>query len=135
MKEKIMTRLPFIFSYYTIIVLVTCIYNLITGYSLIRISWFLELFGFLVVFTVLDHAIGSINFKSNLTCTLTEIGTAYVLFLVFSYFFHWVSFTPGKLLSATLLFLLIVVSGISYMYYRHKLRTRELNELIKKQQQ
>ncbi|MBP3609361.1 MAG: hypothetical protein J6J42_03375 [Lachnospiraceae bacterium] len=134
MKEKIMAKLPFIFSYYTIIVVVTCSYNLLIGNTLIRIGWFLELLACLVVFVLLDHAFGFINFKSNLTCLLAETGAAYILFLVFSFFFHWNGFTPGKLLTSTLLFLIVAVTGITYSNYRHKLRTKELNNLIKKQQ-
>lgn len=133
MKEKIMARLPFIFAYYTIIILVTCIYNLLMGNTLIRIQWFLELLAFLVVFVILDNALGHINFKSELSIVLAETGVAYVLFLVFSYFFHWVTFTPGKLLGATVPFVISVVIGVAYMNYRYKLRTKELNELIKKQ--
>ncbi len=134
MKEKIMARLPFIFAYYSIITIVTCTYNLLLGYTLMENRWFLELLAFLVVFTVLDHVISFINFRSYIACTLMEIVAAYSLFLIFSYFFGWISFTPQKLLSATLLFLLIAVVGIAYMNYRYKLRTKELNDLIKKQQ-
>lgn len=134
MKEKIMTRLPYIFAYYTIIILVTCIYNLLLGNTLIQIQRFLELFVFLVIFCILDRALAGINFKSDLSYTIAEIGIAYALFLLFSYFFHWVAFTPGKLLEATLLFIIIVIIGVAYMNYRYKLRTKELNELIKKQQ-
>lgn len=134
MKEKIMARLPFIFAYYTIISVISCIYNLVLGNSHIQLRWFLELFAFLVIFVLLDQALGCINFKSNLLFLLAEISVAYVLFLIFGYFFHWIAFTPGKLLGATLLFFINVVIGVAYMNYRYKLRTKELNELIKKQQ-
>ena len=134
MKEKIMVRLPFIFSFYTIIILVSCIYNLLLGNTLIQIQWFLELFAFLVIYAILERVLACINFKSDLLYTIAEIGMGYALFLVFSYFFHWVDFTPGKLLGATLLFIICAVLGIAYMNYRYKFRTKELNELIKKQQ-
>lgn len=133
MKEKIMARLPFIFAYYTIIVLVTCIYNLSIGYTLMQNRWFVELFVFLVIFAVLERVLAGINFKSDLLYTIAEIGMAYVLFLLFSYFFHWVEFTPRNLLAATILFIISAVIGVAYMNYRYKLRTKELNELIKKQ--
>lgn len=134
MKEKIMARLPFIFAYYSIITTITCTYNLLLGYTLMENRWFLELLAFLIVFTILDHVISFINFRSYVACTLMEIVAAYSLFLIFSYFFGWISFTPQNLLSATLLFLLITAVGIAYMNYRYKLRTKELNDLIKKQQ-
>jgi len=135
MKEKIMARLPLIFAYYTIIILVTCIYNLSLGYTMMQNRWFIELFVCLVIFAVLERVLACINFKSDLLYTIAEIGMAYALFLVFSYFFHWVAFTPGKLLEVTLLFIIISVIGIAYMNYRYKLRAKELNELIKKQQE
>ena len=132
MKEKIMERLPFIFCYYTIIILVTCIYNLSIGNTLIEIAWFVELFAFLVVFTVLEYFLNRIDFKNFWTCAIAETGFAYLLFLIFAYCFNWVTFTPAQLISATILFVVIAVLGIAYMNYRHKLRTRELNELLQK---
>ena len=135
MKEKIMARLPFIFTYYTIIVLVTCIYNLSLGYTMMQNRWFIELFVFLVIFAVLERVLARINFKSDLLYTVAEIGMAYVLFLVFGYLFQWVEFTPVSLLSVTILFIIIAVIGVWYFNYRYKLRTKELNELLKKQQE
>lgn len=134
MKEKIMARLPFIFAYYTIIVLVTCIYNLSLGYTMMQNWWFIELFVYLVILAVLERVLAAINFKSDLLYTIAEIGMAYALFLLFSYLFHWVEFTPGNLLATTILFIIIAVIGISYFNYRYKLRTKELNELLKKNQ-
>ncbi len=135
MKEKIMKRLPFIFAYYTIIVLVTCIYNLSLGYTMMQNRWFIELFVFLVIFAVLERVLACVNFKSDLLYTVAEIGMAYVLFLVFGYLCQWVEFTPVSLLSVTILFIIIAVIGVSYFNYRYKLRTKELNELLKKQQE
>ena len=135
MKEKIMARLPFIFAYYTIIILVTCIYNLSLGYTMMQNRWFIELFVFLVIFAVLERVLAAINFKSDLLYTIAEIGMAYALFLLFSHLFHWVEFTPGNLLATTILFIIIAVIGISYFNYRYNLRTKELNELLKKQQE
>ena len=135
MKEKIMKRLPFIFTYYTLIVLVTCIYNLSLGYTMMQNRWFIELFVFLVIFAVLERVLARINFKSDLLYTVAEIGMAYVLFLVFGYLFQWVEFTPVSLLSVTILFIIIAVIGVWYFNYRYKLRTKELNELLKKQQE
>ena len=134
MKEKIMARLPFIFAFYTIIVLVTSIYNLLLGNTLIEIQWFLELFAFLVLFALLERVLAVINFKSDLSYTIAEFVMGYVLFLLFSYMFHWIAFTPGNLLVATALFLICSVSGVAYLNYRYKLRTKELNELLKKNQ-
>ncbi len=134
MKEKIMKRLPFIFAYYTIIVLVTCIYNLSLGYTMMQNWWFIELFVYLVIFALLERVLAGINFKSDLHYTVAEIGMAYALLLVFSYLFQWVEFTPVNLLAATILFIISAVIGVSYMNYRYKLRTKELNELLKKNQ-
>ena len=134
MKEKIMARLPFIFAFYTIIVLVTSIYNLLLGNTLIEIQWFLELFAFLVLYALLERVLAVINFKSDLSYTIAEFVMGYVLFLLFSYMFHWIAFTPGNLLVATALFLICSVSGVAYLNYRYKLRTKELNELLKKNQ-
>lgn len=133
MKEKIMSRLPFIYTYYTIIIFVTCIYNLAIGNTLIEIRWFIELFAFLVIFVILDQVFSHINFKSFFTCAISESAVAYVLLLVFSYFFKWITFAPEQILRLTILFLIIVTIGISYMNYRNKLHSKELNELIKKQ--
>lgn len=135
MKEKIMKRLPFIFAFYTIIILVTSIYNLLLGNTLIEIQWFLELFAFLVLYALLERVLAVINFKSDLSYTIAEFVMGYVLFLLFGYMFHWISFTPGNLLAATVLFLICSVSGVMYLNYRYKLRTKELNELLKKQQE
>ena len=135
MKEKIMKRLPFIFTYYTLIVLVTCIYNLSLGYTMMQNRWFIELFVFLVIFAVLERVLACVNFKSDLLYTVAEIGMAYVLFLIFGYFFQWVEFTPGNLLAVTILFIIIAVIGVSYFNYRYKMQTKELNELLKKQQE
>lgn len=135
MKEKIMKRLPFIFAFYTIIILVTCIYNLLLGNTLIEIQWFLELFIFLVIYAILERVLACVNFKSDLLYTIAEFVMGYVLFLLFSYMFHWIAFTPEKLLAATILFLICSVSGVAYLNYRYKLRTKELNELIKKKQE
>ncbi|MBP3593536.1 MAG: DUF3021 family protein [Lachnospiraceae bacterium] len=134
MKEKIMKRLPFIFAFYTIIILVCCIYNLLLGNTLIEIQWFLELFAFLVLYALLERVLAVINFKSDLSYTIAEFVMGYVLFLLFGYMFHWISFTPGNLLAATVLFLICSVSGVMYLNYRYKLRTKELNELLKKNQ-
>lgn len=134
MKEKIMKRLPFIFAYYTIIVLVTCIYNLSLGYTMMQNWWFIELFVYLVIFALLERVLAVINFKSDLSYTIAEFVMGYVLFLLFGYMFHWISFTPGNLLAATVLFLICSVSGVMYLNYRYKLRTKELNELLKKNQ-
>jgi len=134
MKEKIMKRLPFIFAYYTIIVLVTCIYNLLLGNTLIEIQWFLELFAFLVLYALLERVLAAVNFKSDMLYTIAEFGMGYALFLLFGYIFHWIAFTPGKLLEATILFLICSLSGVAYLNYRYKLRTKELNELLKKNQ-
>ena len=87
MKEKIMGRLPFIFAYYTIISVISCVYNLLAGNSHIQLNWFLELFAFLVIFVLLDELLGCINFKSDFTFVLAETGVAYLLFLLFGYFF------------------------------------------------
>lgn len=132
MKEKIMERLPIIFCYYTIITIVCCIYNLFMGNRLIEIVWFVELFAFLVVFNLLDHFINQIDFKSFWTCAIAETGFAYLLFLVFAYCFDWVRFTPEQLIRATVLFVINAALGITYMNYRHKLRAKELNELIQR---
>ena len=130
MKERMITRLPSIFAYYTIIILTTSIYNLANGNTMISLSWFVELFVFLVIFNFADQVLEHVNFKSFLGCAVAETSLAYALFLVFAYVFHWINFTPSLLLRATLLFVLIAVIGISYMNYQHKLRAREINNLI-----
>lgn len=132
MKEKIMAWLPFMFTYYTIISLVVCGYNLLAGIEYIRLGWFLELFGFLVVFIVLEQVIGQLNFKSESGFLAMEIGIAYVLFLVFGYCFHWITFTLQSLLIATVLFAVNTILGVSYMNCRYKLRVKEMNELLQK---
>ena len=133
MKEKIMERLPIIYVYYTLIVFISCTYNLLMGYTSMNTRWFVELLIFLVVFNIFDYLLGNVNFKSFWSCAIAETAMAYVLFLVFAYFFKWVAFTPEQLLRATILFIIIAISGITYMNYRHKLRSKELNELLQKQ--
>lgn len=132
MKEKIMSRLPIIYVYYTLIVFICCTYNLLMGYTSMNTGWFVELLVFLVVFNIFDYLLGNVNFKSFWTCAVAETAMAYVLFLVFAYFFKWVAFTPEQLLRATILFIIIAICGITYMNYRHKLRSKELNELLQK---
>lgn len=132
MKEKIMSRLPIIYVYYTLIVFVTSAYNLLMGYSSMSTRYFVELFAFLVVFNICDSLLENVNFKSFWSCAIAETAMAYVLFLVFAYFFKWIAFTPKQLVHATILFVIIAVSGITYMNYRHKLRSKELNELLQK---
>ena len=135
MKERMITRLPSIFAYYTIIILATGIYNLVNGNTMISLSWLVELFVFLVIFNFADQILEHVNFKSFLSCAVAETSLAYALFLVFAYVFHWVSFTPNLLLRATLLFILIAVIGICYMNYQHKLRAREINDLLQERHQ
>ena len=55
MKEKIMSYLPFIFTYYTIIVLSTCTYNSLLGNSYMKNTWFFEVLAYQIIFTIFDH--------------------------------------------------------------------------------
>lgn len=133
MKEKIMSRLPLIYAYYTIIIFVTCIYNALLGNTQMETRWFIELFGFLIIFFVFEQLFQKLTFKSFIACAVAETALAYVLFLVFGYIFKWISFAAGQLIPATIIFILIAALGIFYMNYQHKLQTKELNELIQKQ--
>ena len=132
MKEKIMSRLPVIYVYYTLIVFVTSAYNLLMGYTSMSTRYFVELFAFLVVFNICDALLENVNFKSFWSCAVGETAMAYILFLVFAYLFNWIAFTPKQLVHATILFLIIAILGITYMNYRQKLRSNELNELLQK---
>lgn len=130
MKEKIMSKLPLIYTYYTIIILVTCIYNLILGNNLIEIQWFVEVLGGLVAFSILDLFIDKINFKSFIGASLTESLIGYLLFLAISYFFQWVPFTLDGTIHFSVIYIIIIIIGISYFYYRNKMQANELNQLI-----
>ena len=132
MKEQIMSRLQIIYIYYTLIVFICSIYNLLQGYTAMNTHYFVELFVFLVMFNIFDTLLEHVNFKSFWSCAVAETGMAYALFLIFAYFFGWITFTPEHLLHATILFLIIAVLGISYINYQHKLRSKELNELLQK---
>lgn len=132
MKEQIISRLPIIYIYYTLIVFICSTYNLLMGYTSMSTRYFVELFGFLIVFNVFDALLEHVNFKSFWSCAAAETAMSYVLFLVFAYFFSWIAFTPESLVHATILFLIIAILGISYINYKHKLRSKELNELLQK---
>ena len=132
MKEQIMSRLQVIYVYYTLIVFVCSAYNLLQGYTTMSTRYFVELFAFLIVFNIFDALLEHVNFKSFWSCAVAETGMAYALFLAFAYFFDWIAFTPERLVQATILFLIIAALGISYMNYQHKLRSKELNELLQK---
>lgn len=130
MKKTIMSKLSFIFPYYTIIILATTIYNLLSGFTKIRTAWFIELFIFLIIFNIIDCALMKIEFKNYLTSVITEATIGYFLFLTVSYIWDWIQFTPTNLLSVTLLFTVIVVIGASYFHYRYKLHLEEINQML-----
>lgn len=132
MKEKMMSRLPLVYAFYSIIIFVSCIYNAFLGNVHMETRWFIELFGFLIVFFVFEQLFQKLHFNSFFLCAVAETSLAYVLFLIFGYIFKWVSFVPAQLLRASILFVLIAAIGIFYMNYQHKLRTREINELLQK---
>lgn len=133
MKEKLMSCLPHIFTYYSIIVLATGIYNLFIGNTQMEISYLVELFGFLALFFFIEPVLSSINFKSFWSWAIAETASAYVLFLIFAYIFKWVRFTAAELIPVSILFVLIAIIGIYYINCQHRMRTKELNELIRKQ--
>lgn len=128
-----MSRLPNIYAYYSTIIFVSSVYNLLLGNTQIEITYFIELFGFLMVFFFVEPLFEAINFKSFWSWAIVETTFAYVLFLIFAYLFKWVSFTPEQLIPVSILFLLIAALGIYYINCQHRLRTKELNELIRKQ--
>ena len=133
MKEKLMSRLPHIYAYYSIIIFVSSIYNLLIGNTQMNISYLVELFGFLVVFFFVEPILENINFKAFWSCAVAETGLAYILFLIFAYLFKWIHFTAKEFIPASILFILIAAIGIYYINCQHRLQTRELNELIRKQ--
>lgn len=133
MKEKIMSRLPHIYAYYSIIIFVTSIYNLLIGNTKMNISYLVELFGFLAIFFFVEPIFEAINFKSFWSWAIAETGFAYVLFLIFAYIFKWIQFTAQDFIPVSILFVLIAAIGIYYINCQHRLRTKELNELIRKQ--
>ena len=132
MKEQLLSRLSIIYIYYTLIVFFSSTYNLLMGYTIMSTRYFVELFLFLIVIIILDALLENVNFKSFWSCAAAETGIAYVLFLVFAYFLNWIAFTLEGLIHATILFLMIAVLGISYINYKLKLRSKELNELLQK---
>ena len=133
MKKQILSRLPHIYAYYSIIIFASGVYNILLGNTHMEIRYLIELFGFLIIFFFVEPLLGSINFKSFWSWAIAETGCAYVLFLIFAYIFKWISFTPNQFFPVSILFILIAAIGIYYMNCQHKLRTKELNELIKKQ--
>lgn len=133
MKEKLLSRLPHIYAYYSIIILVSSIYNMLLGNTQMNISYFVELFGFLAVFFLVEPIFAGINFKSFWFWAVTETGLAYVIFLVFAYIFKWIQFTAEEFIPVSILFVLIAAVGIYYINFQHRLHTKELNELIRKQ--
>lgn len=130
--KKLMSHMHAIYTYYTITVLVVCVFNLLRGYTLMDITWFLELLLFFIVFTVIERFMEKIRFKNSFTCTVAISAAAYCLVLIFSYLFYWIRFTPLELLFATLMFLIITIAGTSYMRYRYKLQIKEINDLLQK---
>lgn len=133
MKKNLMSCLPHIFAYYSLIIFATSIYNLLIGNTLMDISYLVELFVFLAVFFFIEPAFSSINFKSFWSWAIVETASVYVLFLIFAYIFKWIRFTAEELIPVSILFVLIAIIGIYYINCQHRLRTKELNELIHKQ--
>lgn len=108
-------------------ILCACILNLMEGYGALSNWWILQLFGYILTIEVVDMLLENVEFKSYLGYFVTETVIAYGLLLAFGYFGRWFSFTVGRLLPVTVIFLLIYAGIHRYFYQMAKNDADEIN--------
>lgn len=118
---------------FTMVLVFVSLQNLWMGYEYQSNIWILEVFGYIFSMEVVDALIGRIEFRHYLSYFAVEAVIGYVLlFAVFGYFGDWFSYTPGSVLQATILYLLILSFIHYYFYSRSKSSANEINEMLNK---
>ncbi len=130
MKQILKIYIPSACITFTMTVIFTCILNLFQGYTAMNNTWFLQLLGFILVIDVIDFAFGYVNFKSYRVYFITELILTYAVMLLFGYFGYWFVFTAQKILTVTVLFLVIYSCIQSYFRRMSHMQADEINKLL-----
>ena len=111
-----------------------CVSNLLEGYTCLDNRVVLQILGFIIGMEGINGLLGRIEFKSYVTYFLVEAGISYIILLLCNYFWNWFSFTPGRMLKVTIIFLLIMAAVHYYFYCLAKSSADEINELLQEKE-
>lgn len=132
MKGFFKTYIPAASVTFTVSALAVCVVNLTEGFTSLRTSWCLELFGLIFLIDVTDYLLSKINFKNYALYYLTELLLTYMIMLGIGYLGSWFVFEAAELIKITLLYLVIFSLVHGYFYRRAKKNAREINGYLKK---
>lgn len=124
---KHISRISLIFS---AAVIAATLSNLLNGHLNKHYYYLLELFGFVIAIEAVYSLLAKIPFKSKLIYSIVNFSIMYLIFMIFSYFGSWLSFTISGFMLSTGIFL--VIYGIISYYYSYTLKKDaiEINEKL-----
>lgn len=131
MERLLKTYLPSAALTFTLTLLFTCVWNLARGYEFLSSWWIMQVLGFILLVEGMDYLLGKVDFQQYWTYFLAETVLAYGLMLVFAYFGGWFSFTPGRILEVTMIFLIICLCIHGYFCKRAKQNVEEINRVLR----
>lgn len=131
MERILKTYMPSAALTFTLTLLVTCIWNLCSGYEFLSSWWILQVLGFIVIVEIMDYLLGMINFQRYWTYFLAETLLAYGVMLIFAYFGGWFSFTPGRIFEVTVIFFIICFCIHGYFRKRAERNVEEINCILR----
>lgn len=136
MKKIHKIYIPSIAITFTLTVLYSCIWNLISGSSMSDYFYFLlEFLVYLVGTVIIDAILNRIDFKNNFSYFFTELIVLYLFMLLFAYCGNWFTFTFSTLFPLTLFFVATVGYIYYYFYKSWKIEADEINQLLNERQQ
>ena len=124
-------HIPSICITFTLVILCSCIWNIIQGNPMTGyISFVFQLFGYLVIMRMIGIVINKIDFKKYIHYFFTEMITYYIVLFVFAFCGNWFGFRLENILWVTVCFWAIGGYMHYHFYQIQKADAEEINRKI-----
>lgn len=130
MKKQLLARLSAICIMFTLIILVSVVFNILNGYSS---GWpTLLVFIWLVVFHVVDYLLSLFPFRTCRQSRLCRMAVNYLLVMAVWYWMGWVSFNVWSILNSIINYLVFYKILQTILQAQRQAKANEINRALER---
>lgn len=130
--KRFFNYIPSISITFTLVIIISSINNLISGYTAMSNKGILEIFVMILVIHIVVIAVSYINFKTYKQAYICSLLATYICFLLLSFVFNLFTFTLNHVVTFSLIFLLIFYLIDLYYKRESQIEADKINKKLSK---